>query len=612
MHLTQRLSTSLALGSLLAAALFGTHGPTLVLSARTPPSPPVTTGMTCESLTGVTLQDGTITEASTITEPYQTTASSGTALITVSAPFPFCRVVATLTPTSDSSVGIELWMPDPASWNGKYLGVGNGALTGAIWHTSMVRPLQNGYAVANSDLGHTVSTANWALGHPEKVIDYAYRGDHVTAVASKAIIDAFYGIGPKRSYFHGCSNGGHQALMEAQRYPDDYDAIIAGAPWNQWVRQNVEFISRAIALEGLDPAKRQMITDAVIAQCGGKDGGLREDGYLNEPQQCHFRPESLLCAGENGPSCLTASEVLAVQRIYDGPRRAGSGERLFPGFERGSEFGWTGFGAFINNLWQNMIVEDQAWDFHTFDFDRGVDFFDEKLARIINSTDPDLSAFRARGGKLLLWHGWTDTTLEPRSTVNYYNSVVAVTGGGVSLPNLHDAPADGSDVDALEGQGKDGGRQGRGRRESDRERLYRLRYRDLRETQEFARLFMAPGVNHCGGGLGPNSSFAYTLGNPAGPFDPEHDILAALDRWVERGDGPDHLIASHVTAGVVDKTRPVCAYPQIARYRGEGDPNVPESWVCRTDRSRFDSDYEAVLRNIFRAIRTDDFFGLPN
>ena len=617
MQLTARYSMSLIGGTALAAALYSLNPP--VLQARTPPSATPPAGVACESLVGLALQDGTITSATTITAPYQTTASSGTALITVSAPFPFCKVTATLTPTSDSSIVTELWMPNPANWNGKFLGVGNGALTGAIWHTSMVRPLQNGFAVANSDLGHPISTANWALGHPEKVIDYAYRGDHVTAIASKAIVNAFYGLGPKRSYFHGCSNGGHQALMEAQRYPDDYDAIIAGAPWNQWVRQNVEFISRAIALEQLNPAKRQMITDAVIAQCGGKDGGLLSDGYLNEPQQCHFKPESLLCTGADGPNCLTASEVLAVQKVYDGPRRAGTGERLFPGFERGSEFGWVGFGAFINNLWQNMIVEEPTWDFHTFDFDAGVDFFDNKLARIINSTDPDLSAFRARGGKLLMWHGWTDTTLEPRSSVNYYNSVVAVTGGDVSLPNLHDDGArlaDDDDQDGANDAGKEmEGREkdnGRGRRESDRDRLYRKRYRDLDETQDFFRLFMAPGVNHCGGGLGPNSSFAYTLANAAGPYDADHDILAALDTWVEKGDAPDRLIASHVTGTTVDKTRPVCAYPQIARYRGKGDPNAPESWVCRTDRDRFDSDYRVALRNIFKAIRTGNYLGLPN
>jgi len=550
-------------------------------------SPAVVAVTSCSALVGQSLGNGTITSATEITAPYQTTASSGSAMITVSAPFAFCKVTATLTPTSDSSIQMELWMPNAPHWNGKFLGVGNGALTGAIWHTSMVRPLQAGYAVANSDLGHPITTANWAMGHPEKVIDYAYRGDHVTAEASKTIVNAFYGLGPRLSYFHGCSNGGHQALMEAQRYPDDYDAIIAGAPWNQWTHQNVEFISRALALEHLDPAKRSMITAAVIEQCGGRDGGLQSDGYLNEPQQCSFKPKSLLCKNGNGPDCLTASEVDAVDRIYAGPVSPATGMSLFPGFERGSEFGWVGFGAFINNLWQYMIKEDLTFDFHNFDFDNDVAFLDAKLTAIINSTNPDLSAFKARGGKLLMWHGWTDTTLEPRSSVNYYNSVVAVTGSGVDVQLIRDNAS-------LNGA------------------LHSRRREYLEDTQEFFRLFMAPGVNHCGGGLGPNSSFAYTLANQVGTMDGDHDILAALDRWVETGQAPDRLISSHFTGAAADKTRPVCAYPSIARYGGAGDPNVAGSWACTTDWSRFNTDYTQELHNIVDDAKSGNLYNLPN
>jgi feruloyl esterase len=562
----------------------------------------------CSSLTGVSLLDAAVTSATDITAPFVTSANSnvpGAPTITVSAPFAFCKVTATLTPTADSSIQMELWMPDAAHWNGKFLGVGNGALTGAIWHTSMVRPLQAGYAVANSDLGHPISTANWALGHPEKVLDYASRGDHVTARASKAIVEAFYGRDPRRSYFHGCSNGGHQALMEAQRYPNDYDAIIAGAPWNQWTHQNVEFIWRAVALESLNPAKRSMITSAVIAQCGGKDGGLLSDTYLNEPQRCRFKPKSLLCAGADAPTCLTASEVEAVEKIYAGPSDPANGLRLFPGFERGSEFGWVGFGAFINNLWQNMIVENPGFDFHTFDYTTDVAFFDAKLAATINSTDPDLGAFKARGGKLLMWHGWTDTTLEPRSTLNYYNSVVAVTGGGLRISDFLDEDSGDSGRDDDEDENDDHGHRGhRGRHDSPRE--------NLEDTQDFFRLFMAPGVNHCGGGSGPNSSFAYTLANAVDVLDADHDILAALDRWVERGVAPSRLIASHFTAGVADKTRPICAYPKIARYKGKGDPNQPSAWVCSDGLERFERDYAEELRNIRSDVKTGKLDNLPN
>jgi feruloyl esterase len=548
---------------------------------------PVAAVTTCANLVGFPLSGGTITSATDITAPFTTPASSGSATITVSAPFPFCKVTAELTPTTDSNIAMELWMPDAAHWNGKFLGVGNGALTGAIWHTSMVRPLQAGYAVANSNLGHFATNANWANGHPEKLNDYAYRGDHETATASKEIVNAFYGNGPAHSYFHGCSNGGHQALMEAQRYPDDYEAIIAGAPWNQWTHQTIEFMSRALALEHLDPAKRTMITAAVVAQCGGRDGGLASDGYLNEPQRCRFDPKALLCSGANGPNCLTADEAAAVQKVYDGPSNPRTGQHLYPGFERGSEFGWSGFGSFVNNLYQNVAFVDPAFDFHNFDFDSDVAYLDSTLSGLINSNSPDLSAFKARGGKLLMWHGWTDTTLEPRNSVNYYNSVVAVTGAGLHLPGL------------LDEAGENGA-------------LHAHRRQYLEETQEFFRLFMAPGVNHCGGGAGPNSSFAYTLGNAVGPLDADHDILAALDRWAIDGVAPERLFASHFTGGTADKTRPVCVYPQIARYSGHGDPNAPESWSCQNNWDRFNTDYTEALHNIVTDVKSRTLDNLPN
>ncbi len=375
--------------------------------------------------------------------------------------------------------------------------------------------------------------------------------------------------------------------MEAQRYPDDYEAIIAGAPWNQWTHQDVEFIWRALALEHLDPAKRATITAAVVAQCGGRDGGVAGDGYLNEPQSCQFKPKSLLCKGPDGPNCLTAEEVDAVEQVYAGPSNPRTGQSLFPGFERGSEFGWAGFGAFVNNLFQNVAFTDPTFDFHTFDFDSDVAFLDAQLSGLIDSNDPDLSAFKARGGKLLMWHGWTDTTLEPRNSVNYYNSVVAVTGGGLHLPGLTDeAGANG--------------------------RLHAHRREYLAETQDFFRLFMAPGVNHCGGGEGPNSSFAYTLNNAVGPLDADHDILAALDRWAVQGIAPDQLIASHFAGSVADKTRRVCVYPKIARYVGHGDPNTPGSWACRDDWERFNTDYTQELHNIVTDVKNGTLDNLPN
>jgi feruloyl esterase len=583
--MTMRLAKHFVISLAATAALTGA-----VISVT---DAPVAGASTCASLKALALQDGTITSATDITAPFTAPAGGGPGNITVSAPFPFCRVTATLAPTADSNIQMELWLPDSGNWNGKFLGVGNGALTGTIWHTSMVRPLQSGYAVANSDLGHQVSTANWALGHPEKVIDYAYRGDHVTALASKAIVSAFYGAGPRRSYFHGCSNGGHQALMEAQRYPDDYDGIIAGAPWNQWTHQDVEFIWRAINLPNVTASKLPMITAAAVAQCGAENGGLVSDGYLNDPRNCHFRPRSLLCPGAAAPNCLTAQEVQAVEELYEGPSNPDTHQSLFPGFERGSEFGWVAFGAFVNNLFQNMVFENNpTWDFHTFNFTSDVAFLDAKLTSIIDSNNPDLGPFRARGGKLLMWQGWTDTTLEPRNSVNYYNSVVAVTGGGLDLDRLSDL---GEDHRRSDGFGED-----HKRRDA------------LEDTQDFFRHFMAPGVNHCGGGLGPNSSFAYTLANTPGPNDADHDILAALDRWVEHHVAPEQLIASHFINGVADKTRPICAYPKVARYTGTGNPNDPSSFVCRNDWEGFERDWSRELQNIASDVKLHDLGNLPN
>jgi feruloyl esterase len=544
MKVLTRYFISLVLSATLGLALV-VATPTLLAAA----SP-------CPDLMRLSLADATITSATEVTKPFTTTASGGSGTITVPADFPFCRVLMTLTPSTDSAIHAEVWLPVAARWNGKFLGVGNGGLTGAIWHTSMVRPLQAGYAVANSDLGHDTPNAHWALGHPEKVTDYAHRADHVTAQASKTIIAAHYGKGPRLSYFHGCSNGGHQALMEAQRYPQDYDGIVAGAPWNNWTRQVVEFIWRARHMENFNRAKLPMITRAVVAQCGAQQGGVRTDGYLNDPRDCRFNPRTLQCKSGDGPDCLTPQEVASVERVYEGPRDPQTDKPLFPGFERGSEFGWSGtIGTFANNLFRSMVYDkNPSWDFHTFNFESDVEFFEGKLAALINSTNPDLSAFQARGGKLIMWHGWTDTTLEPRNSINYYNSVVAFARQA-------------------------GGRAPRAA---------------LEETQKFFRLFMAPGVNHCGNGPGPSSSFAYTLANTAGPNDPDYDVLAALDRWVERGVPPDVLVASHFTNGTVDKTRPVCVYPKVARYTGKGNTNDLRSFVCSDDWDDFNRDFSGI------------------
>jgi tannase/feruloyl esterase len=511
----------------------------------------------CADIAALVVPGATITSATEVRDPF-TVDGNGRNTLTVSAPFPFCRVALRLAPSADSDIHAEVWLPAADKWNGRFLGVGNGGLSGNIWFTSMIRPLQRGYAVAGSDLGHTAPNADWALGHPEKFVDYAHRADHVTAVAAKAIVAAHYGQGPRYAYFHGCSNGGHQALMEAQQYPDDYNAIIAGAPWNNWTDQVVEFAWRTQQVERIDKTKLPLITKAVVAQCGGRDGGAAGDQYLNDPRVCQFDPKVLQCKGADGATCLTPAEVDAVQKVYAGPSQ--NNRRLFPGFEPGSESAWTpGVGSFTTNLYRSLVYpSNTTWDVHNFNFSDDVVAIHKTVGSLIDSNRTDMNRFRSRGGKILMWHGWTDTTLEPRESIRYYNRVVAANA----------AAAKGSDPDRAQ----------------------------LTDTQAYFRLFMAPGVNHCGGGLGPGSTFAYTMNNAEGLVDPEHDALAALERWVETGTAPETFATSHMTDGKVDRTRLLCTYPKVARYRGTGDVNVPASFTCEDDWAGFKRDRAEAIK----------------
>ena len=542
----------LVIGTLLSAA--GAFG--IAVQIQTPVSALAGPPADCSDIASLALPGAAIAFATEIHEPFKV-PGNGRNELTVSAPFTFCRVALRLTPSSDSDIHAEVWLPAADKWNGRFLGVGNGGLSGNIWFTSMIRPLLRGYAVAGSDLGHTAPNADWALGHPEKLADYAHRADHVTAIAAKAIVAAHYGQGPRFAYFHGCSNGGHQALMEAQKYPDDYNGIIAGAPWNNWTDQVVEFAWRTAQVERIDKAKLPLITKAVVAQCGGRDGGANGDQYLNDPRVCQFDPKALQCKGGDGPNCLTAAEVEAVRKVYAGPSQGN--RSLFPGFEPGSESAWsTSVGTFTTNLYRSMVYpSNTTWDVRSFNFVDDAAAIHKTLGTLIDSNSTDMKAFRSHGGKILMWHGWTDTTLEPRASIRYYNRVVAASASG----------AKGADADRAE----------------------------LTDTQNYFRLYMAPGVNHCGGGPGPGSTFAYTMNNPEGPVDPEHDALSALERWVETGKAPETFASSHVTEGKVDRTRLLCTYPKVARYRS-GDVNVPASFACEDDWSGFKRDRAEALR----------------
>jgi hypothetical protein len=413
----------------------------LMVLLLTAPAYGSVTAAGCEALAELKLPDTTITAAQPLAKGAFTPPAGPR------APYQelpaFCRVAGVIKPTGDSEIKFEVWLPSE-NWNGKFHGIGNGGFAGSISYTGLAGALSRGYATAATDTGHGGNDASWALGHPEKIVDYGYRGIHEMTGKAKLVIKAFYGDGPKRSYFASCSNGGRQALMEAQRYPADYDGIIAGAPSNAFTQILTGFAWN-MQLTLKDPAsyipakKLKAIETAVLGSCDARDGVT--DGVLDDPTKCAFDPAALLCQGAENDECLTEKQIAALKSIYSGPRKAG-GEQIIPGFTPGGETGlggWTPWitggsptGAlqffFSTQTFKNMVYNDPNWDYKSFELERDSKSANEKLAQVLNATDPNLKAFGARGGKLILYHGWNDAALPPLNTVNYYQSVVKKLG----------------------------------------------------------------------------------------------------------------------------------------------------------------------------------------
>jgi len=467
----------------------------------------------------------------------------------------FCRVQMVSTPTADSDIKIEVWLPTNG-WNGRFSAVGNGGFAGSIGYQSMGMAIEQGYATAGTDAGHSgdAEDARWALGHPEKIADFGYRAIHEMTQAAKSAIRAYYGNSPHHSYFGSCSDGGREALMEAQRFPEDYDGIIAGAPANFWTHllTNALWNEQALTIpsEGYIPSsKLPAIASAVNAACDAQDGV--KDGILNDPRKCHFDPAALSCKGAETDSCLTPPQVTDLRKLYEGAHDS-DGREIFPGYPPGAEDGkggwepWlTGSGpgksaafAYGNGFFANMVYEQADWNYRTATVDNAVKAADEKMAPVLNSTDPNLAPFRAHGGKLILYHGWNDPAIPALNTINYFDSVVRALGD--------------KDVDS------------------------------------FVRLYMVPGMQHCGGGPGP-----YRFGQPgslqpAGAKDSRHDIQLALESWVEEGEAPTTIITTKYVdddpAKGVQMTRPLCPYPLAAKYKGTGDTNKSDNFVCAPTR----------------------------
>lgn len=497
----------------------------------------------CEKLTRLKLPHTAITAATTV---------EATAAIPA-----HCAVQATAHPSSDSLIKFEVWLP-ASGWNGKYEQTGNGGWAGSIPTGALAEAIRRGYAAAGTDDGHSGGSAEWAIGHPEKLIDFGYRAVHETRVQATAIVQAFYGRESDRNYFVGCSDGGREALMEAQRFADDFEGIIAGAPANYWTHLLTEglWYERALLDDPagtIPPAKLPAIQKAVLDQCDTLDGV--KDGLIEDPRACHFDPAPLACKGAETTECLTAPQLTALRKIYAGPKNPRTGEQLFPGPSPGVEAGsgtWAnwiipGPGAlatpagfsFANTFYLQALYENRKTDFRALNFDEDVDYADKKAGPVLNSNSPDLRSFRARGGKLIQYHGWGDAAIAPQNSIDYYETVRAFLAAYPNGRTTATAPVD-----------------------------------------DFYRLFMVPGMGHCSGGLGPNVFGNGT--NVAAKDDPERDLLTALDRWVETNVPPDHFIGTGKAVADPSKvlTRPLCSYPKVAQYKGSGDINDAANFAC--------------------------------
>ena len=489
----------------------------------------------CAALAAQKLSNTTITAAEAITGG-SFTPQAGAPIANLP---PFCRVAGVMTPTAESQILFEVWLP-LEKWNGKFAGVGNGGWAGTISFGGLAEQVRRGYAVSSTNTGHEaapgINAARFAFEHPERLIDFAFRAHHETALLAKALVQAYYGKGPERSYFIGCSSGGYEGLMAAQRYPADYDGIVAGAPANNWTRLMAGDFDGVLAVlkepaSNLPPSALGAMYRAVLASCDSADG--LADGVLNDPRQCKFDPATLQCGGNQASeTCLTAAQVQAAQRVYRGLKDPTTGAQLYPGLVPGSEPFWphrdpaNPFAIPIAH-YKWLVFADPNWDWRTFDFaaPAGYQAFlkaEAKFAPILNATNPDLREFRKRGGKLLQYHGWNDQLIAPQNSIDYYESVLSFS----KEPNRNAA---------------------------------------LSDVQGFYRLFMAPGMAHCSGGTGPNS----------------FDMQAALEQWIERGVAPEQVVATRAINGVVDRSRPLCPYPKVAVYKGKGDPNEAANFSCQ-------------------------------
>jgi feruloyl esterase len=502
----------------------------------------------CQSLSGQSFGDARIIETDDVKGLIEIKGlDSGR----TSVDKPFCRVRGVITPTSDSEIHFELWLPASETWNGKYEGVGGGGNAGNLYYPSMSLALNAGYAVSAQDTGHIGpgGESTYAVGHPEKVIDFGWRSLHETAVASKAAIEKYFGRAPSHSYYLGCSTGGRQGLALAQRFPNDYDGIVAGAPANYWPELNAygaEFY-RALLDDPdrwVSPAKLNMVNKAVVAACHGVNG------VIDDPGNCRFDLSSLICKSGDSDGCLTQKEIDSLKLRYDDFRDS-KGNSIYPAYTPGSEpgigQGWMGptkerravdsfSWPYISGFFHDYVHGGEpGWDVSKFKVEEDLEKARSGvIGKAVYAENPDLSPFQSRGGKLIQYHGWHDQGIPAGASVKYYESVAAKMGG-------------------------------------------------IDKIQSFYRLFLGTGMGHCGGGNGPNA-VGGVFGLPAPTQDAEHDLVAAVANWVENGVAPQKITATHFVdndpAKGIDAQRPWCPYPAVARFDDKGDRSQASSYAC--------------------------------
>ena len=473
----------------------------------------------CDSLTALGIPQGTVTSAHELAPgAFTPPAGPGRGGAAAANPYSrlgaFCRVALTLKPSPQSNIKAEVWMP-AAGWNGKLQVVGNGGFAGTISYAAMATAVAAGYASASTDTGHTGPAANTFV-NDDVLVDFAYRAIHETTVAAKRVVDAFYGSAPKFAYFNGCSTGGRQALTAAQRFPEDFNGIVGGAPASFTTKQAFGQIwfyqAIAVGPGAIPKEKLATIHAGAMAACDASDGA--KDGIIENPLTCSFDPGVLACKGADEVSCLTAPQVDAARRVYAGASNPRTDEKIFPGLERGSELGWSPVPVgYAVDYFKHIVFKDPNWDPKTLNFDSHLAEAYVPAHQIFEANDPKLGAFVGRGGKLIMYQGWGEPGIPPANVVTYLGKVQAQTAG----------------------------------------------------ARDAVRLFMVPGMGHCGGGNG-TSTF---------------DMPAALDAWVDGGRAPEQIPASRVRDGKVDRTRPLCAWPMLATYDGSGSVDDAANFSCK-------------------------------